>query len=52
MLSRQIVLESFANLNLPGQLFLNVSPETLTHPSFKNGQTLAFLENLGLDPDG
>ncbi|MDD5058448.1 MAG: EAL domain-containing protein [Sideroxydans sp.] len=50
MLSRQIVLEAFAKQKLPGKLFLNVSPETLTHPSFKNGQTLAFLNKLGIDP--
>ena len=50
MLCRQIVLESFAAQNLPGKLFLNVSPEALTHPSFKNGQTLIYLENLGIDP--
>ena len=50
MLCRQIVLESFATQNLPGNLFLNVSPEALAHPSFKNGQTLAYLENLGIDP--
>jgi diguanylate cyclase (GGDEF)-like protein len=50
MLSRQTVLETFARLNLPGSLFLNVSPETMTHPSFKNGQTLAFLKQLGIDP--
>lgn len=47
MLCRQIVLKSFAAQNLPGNLFLNVSPVALTHPSFKNGQTLAYLENLG-----
>lgn len=50
MLSRQTVLEAFAKQCLPGNLFLNVSPETLTHPSFKNGQTLEFLQQLGLDP--
>lgn len=50
MLCRQIVLESFAAQNLPGKLFLNVSPDALTHPSFKNGQTLGYLENLGIDP--
>ncbi len=50
MLSRQTVLEAFAKLNLPGNLFLNVSPEAMTHPSFKNGQTLAFLQQLGIDP--
>lgn len=51
MLSRQIVLETFVNLNLPGNLFLNVSPETLLHPSFKNGCTLGFIRQLGLSPD-
>ena len=51
MLSRQVVLETFAKLNLPGNLFLNVSPETLTNPSFKDGQTLAYLQQLGIDPD-
>ncbi len=50
MLSRQMVLEAFAMQNLPGNLFLNVSPDTLTHPSFKNGQTLAYLQELGIDP--
>ena len=48
MLSRQIVLETFVKLNLPGNLFLNVSPETLLQPSFKNGCTLGFLKTLGL----
>jgi diguanylate cyclase (GGDEF)-like protein len=51
MLCRQVVLESFSRLNLPGNLFLNVSPETLTHPSFKNGQTLEFLTQLGIAPE-
>jgi len=50
MLSRQIVLESFVQLNLPGNLFLNVSPETLLHPSFKNGCTLDFIKKIGLSP--
>lgn len=51
MLCRQIVLESFAAQHLPGKIFLNVSPEALTHPSFKNGQTLACLDNLGIEPE-
>jgi diguanylate cyclase (GGDEF)-like protein len=51
MLSRQIVLEAFVQLNLPGSLFLNVSPETLLHPSFKNGCTLDFIKRLGLSPE-
>lgn len=51
MLCRQIVLETFARLGLPGSLFLNVSPETLMHPSFKNGQTLEFMAQLGISPE-
>jgi diguanylate cyclase (GGDEF)-like protein len=51
MLSRQTMLETFAKLNLPGNLFLNVSPQTMTHPSFKNGQTLAYLHQLGIEPE-
>jgi len=50
MLCRQIVLESFFMQDLPGKLFLNVSPDALTHPSFKNGQTLSYLETLGINP--
>ncbi|MDX8398919.1 MAG: GGDEF domain-containing protein [Gallionellaceae bacterium] len=51
MLCRQIVLESFARPNLPGSLFLNVSPDALTHPSFRNGQTLEFMQQLGISPE-
>jgi len=51
MLSRQIVLQSFVAQNLPGKLFLNVSPATLTHPSFRIGQTLTYLKQFGIDPE-
>ena len=51
MLSRHIVLETFAQLDLPGNLFLNVSPETLTHPRFKNGRTLDFMMQVGIAPE-
>ena len=51
MLCRQITLETFAQLNLPSCLFLNVSPETLLHPSFKNGQTLEYMAQLGIAPE-
>lgn len=50
MLARKTVLEAFSRQGLPGHLFLNVSPETLTHPSFKNGQTLEYMRALELDP--
>lgn len=51
MLCRQVVLESYAQLNLPGKLFLNVSPEILSDPNFKNGQTIEFMEKLGISPE-
>lgn len=50
MLSRQIVLTAFAAQNLPGKLFLNVSPKVLSQPNFKNGLTLEFMRELQLDP--
>lgn len=51
MLCRKVVLEYFARLRLPGKLFLNVSPDALLHPNFRNGQTLAFIRELGLSPE-
>ena len=51
MLCRQVVLESYAQLNLPGKLFLNVSPEILSDPNFKNGQTIEFMEKMGILPE-
>lgn len=50
MLSRQIVLESFARQKLPGRLFLNISPDTLTRPGFRNGITLEFMRSIGINP--
>lgn len=50
MLSRQVVMEQFATLGLPGKLFLNVSPRALLHPSFRTGQTLVHLQRLGISP--
>ncbi|MHB1292727.1 MAG: EAL domain-containing protein [Sulfuricella sp.] len=50
-LSRQVVLESFARLNLTGKLFLNVSPECLLQRNARHGETLGYIHNLGLRPD-
>ncbi|MBU1690474.1 MAG: GGDEF domain-containing protein [Gammaproteobacteria bacterium] len=50
-LCRQVVLESFARLNLPGKLFLNVSPECLLQQNTRHGETLAYIHKLGLRPD-
>src|SRR5450830_686324 len=49
-LSRRIVLESFARLDLSGKIFLNVSPDILLQPDSKTGETLKYLDELGLQP--
>jgi len=49
-LCRQVVLEQFAALRLPGKLFLNVSPECLLQPEARRGETLEYIQRLGLDP--
>lgn len=51
LLCRQVVLESFAQLDLPGKLFLNVSPECLLLRNAKHGETLGYIHNLGIKPD-
>ena len=48
--TRLIVIRRFAELALPGRLFLNVSPASLTHPDLRNGQTAKMLANAGLSP--
>ena len=49
-LSRQVVLESFARLNLSGKLFLNISPECLLQRNAKYAETLGYMHKLGLRP--
>lgn len=50
-LCRRVVIEKFSELNLPGKLFLNVSPKCLLHPKVKHGETLDYLHQFGLTPD-
>jgi EAL domain-containing protein (putative c-di-GMP-specific phosphodiesterase class I) len=50
-LSREIVIETFVGMALPGKLFLNVSPEVLTQNSASNGNLVAYLQTAGLPPD-
>lgn len=50
-LCRQVVLENFVRLDLPGKLFLNVSPEALLECNARRGETLDFIQNIGLRPD-
>jgi diguanylate cyclase (GGDEF)-like protein len=48
---RRVVLERFAELNLPGKLFLNVSPEVLLQQEAKRGETLDYIHEIGLNPE-
>lgn len=50
-LCRKVTLESFVRLKLTGRLFLNISPECLMAPLFRNGETLKLIHSLGINPD-
>jgi diguanylate cyclase (GGDEF)-like protein len=50
-LCRRVVLERFAELALPGKLFLNVSPEMLMEPEARRGETLGYINEIGINPD-
>ncbi|WP_189531129.1 GGDEF domain-containing protein [Paludibacterium paludis] len=45
---RRVTTERFAELALPGLLFLNINPETLLAPDHRPGETLGFLARIGL----
>ena len=47
---RIAIFRAFAQLNLPGNLFVNVSPGCLKDPEFRNGETQGLLRELGLSP--
>ncbi|MRW84652.1 EAL domain-containing protein [Pseudoduganella sp. FT26W] len=49
-LCRKVVLERFAELALPGQLFLNVSPECLLQRDARHGETLEIIQQIGIHP--
>ena len=45
------VLESFAGMDFPGRIFLNVSPDVLRHKASQADTTLKFIKRLGLRPE-
>ncbi|MDR3426733.1 MULTISPECIES: GGDEF domain-containing protein [Silvimonas] len=47
---RRAIIEAFVAQNLPGRLFLNVSPACLSHPDFHPGATLEILREAGMAP--
>jgi diguanylate cyclase (GGDEF)-like protein len=50
-LCRKVVLERFAELQLPGKLFLNVSPECLLQREARHGETLEHIHRIGINPE-
>ncbi|MCG7555060.1 bifunctional diguanylate cyclase/phosphodiesterase [Pseudoalteromonas sp. Of11M-6] len=50
IICREAAIKQFVSLNLPGKLFLNVSPKALLDPSHPKGETKHLTEVYGLDP--
>ncbi|MGJ0484451.1 MAG: EAL domain-containing protein [Methylomicrobium sp.] len=47
---REMAIRRFAQIGIPGKLFINVSPSILLEPDFKSGETLRFIKSSGLNP--
>ena len=50
LVCRELAIRRFQELGLPGRLFLNVSPLSLMEPTFRPGETLRLLSEVGLPP--
>lgn len=50
LLCRKQAISRFVTLNLPGKLFLNVSPKVLLDDRHPRGETVQLLNRLGLPP--
>ena len=48
---RTKAIEQFTQQQLPGKLFLNISPETLLQPDHHRGLTLELINNFGIKPE-
>lgn len=51
LLCRRLAIHRFAELELPGLLFLNVMPLTIVERDFREGLTLGFIRESGLPPE-
>lgn len=49
-LCRRVVIKRFAQLGLSGRLFINVDPYSLVHDHSRESQTLALIEQAGINP--
>lgn len=50
LVCRELAIRRFRELALPGRLFLNVSPLSIVEPTFRPGETLRLLHEVGLPP--
>jgi EAL domain-containing protein (putative c-di-GMP-specific phosphodiesterase class I)/GGDEF domain-containing protein len=48
-IARNKAIEGFIRQDLPGRLFLNLSPMNLLDPNFKSGETMRLIEQLHFD---
>ncbi|MDR3631119.1 MAG: EAL and GGDEF domain-containing protein [Desulfocapsaceae bacterium] len=51
LLCRKITIKRFAQIDLPGRLFINVDPCSIVHEHLCEGQTLTYIEQCGLNPN-
>lgn len=49
-LCRKVIIGQFSRLNLPGRLFLNISPASLLDPNFVDGKTQEYLDHNSMLP--
>lgn len=50
LVCREMAIRRFQQLALPGRLFLNINPLSLLEPTFRPGETLRLLNEVGLSP--
>lgn len=50
-LCRRMVLQEFSTLGGQGKIFLNVSPDVLLKQCARSGETLRYIEEIGLKPE-
>lgn len=51
LLAQKTVLTRFAELGLPGRVFVNISPESFSYHKAQSNETLAMVRESGLTPD-
>lgn len=51
LLCRRLAFKRFAELELAGKLFINVSPHTIEQKSHPHGETIKLLQQFGIKPE-